>query len=508
MQVSQLGLFTMHTRAIAPAIAPGIAPQLRLIGEATCIDANGHAHALEPKDALLLAYVVLAGPTPRRALAALLWPDVEPARANANLRQRLYRLRKAVGAELLQGGAVASLSAGVRADMTESALGSGTGELLTGVAGAEAGALADWLAAARESRRAKRIESLGQFASEQEAAGQLASALASARELVEIDPTSEHAHRRLMRLHYLRGDRAAALAAFDRCCDVLEQLLGVAPEAETEALRRHVETAERAPLAAGLPHPLPVSVLRPPRLIGRIDELGVLAGAWQASRPATVIGEAGLGKTRLLEAFVEARPEAVCTAARPGDSAVPFTTLARLLRAVLQRGEAGTALSLPMRLEVACVLPEWGEPVSRDRDGQGLSFQLAVRALLASAPGLKGLVIDDLHFADPSSLQILQSLVDSGDAGRAPLSWVLAYRPAETGSPLSAFQDALLDVAVPARVILAPLDAGQIVQWVDSLELPGVRGAEVAARLLRRTGGNPLFMLETVKQAWLDGALS
>ena len=484
------------------------APHLRLIGEAACLHGAGRVLLLEPKDALLLAYLALVGPTPRSLIAVLLWPDVDEARARANLRQRLFRLRKALGFELLQGTEVASLAAQVRVDLADADTDAGSGQLLMGVTEAEAGGLAAWLDSAREHRRVKRIEALAAIASACENAGQLALALDTAQQLVEFDATSEHAHRRVMRLHYLRGDRASALAAFDRCCDVLERVLGVAPEVETETLRGHIE-AMRQPAIASRPQPLPVSVLRPPRLIGRVRELEALQQAWQASGLSSVVGEAGLGKTRLLDAFVQARPDAVRTTGRPGDAGVPFTTLARLLRAVWQRVDASAPPALPPQVhhEIGRVLPEWGDAASRGREGQRFVLQQAVRAQLAGVPGLRGLVIDDLHFADSATLEMLQALVDTSDDAQPSLSWVFAYRPAEVGTQLRTFHDALLDVAVPARVTLLPLDEAEIAQLIDSLELAEVRGADVAAHLLRRTGGNPHFMLETLKQAWSDGTL-
>ena len=481
--------------------------RLRLVGEAMCWTSDGRAVAPERKDALLLAYLAIEGPTSRAALAFMLWPDVERDRAQANLRQRLYRLRKLLGLELLAGSVVASLRADVAVDLDSSAA-----ELLVGVTEADAGGLGAWLCAARDHRRTERIDRLAEVASGHEGAGRLAPAIAAAQELVECDPTSEYAHRRVMRLHYLRGDRAAALAAFDRCCDVLERVLGVAPEPETEALRARVAGLTEQSVDVAL-RPLPVSVLRPPRLIGRAAELEALRQAWRAGRLSTVLGEAGLGKTRLLEAFVESQPNAVRTAARPGDAGVPFTTLARLLRAVVQRmDDAAAPVLLPaVRHEIARVLPEWGDGRSRDGEGQRFVLQRAVRTLLDSAATLEGLVIDDLHFADSATLEMLQALIGGSDegveGGDRPLRFVLAYRPAEVGTHLRAFHDALLDVAVPSRLTLLPLDESEIVLLVDSLALPGVRGIDSVAYLLKRTGGNPLFLLETLKQAWSDGML-
>ena len=230
--------------------------RLRLVGEAMCWTGDGRAVPLERKDALLLAYLAIEGATSRAALAFMLWPDVEKNRALANLRQRLYRLRKLLGLELLEGSLVASLRADVVVDLDNSAA-----ELLVGVTEADAGGLGAWLCAARDHRRTERVQRLAEVASRHEGAGRLAPAIAAAQELVEFDPTSEHAHRRVMRLHYLRGDRAAALAAFDRCCDVLERVLGVAPEPETEALRARVAGLTEQSVEVAF-QPLPVSVLR------------------------------------------------------------------------------------------------------------------------------------------------------------------------------------------------------------------------------------------------------
>src|SRR5262249_21621543 len=162
------------------------------------------------------------------------------------------------------------------------------------------------------------------------------------------------AHRRVMRLHYLRGDRAAAQAAYHRCADVLRRELGARPSAETEALLQQIETAA-PPQAARAP--LPVTVLRPPRLVGRESESGALAAAWREGQLVLVIGEAGMGKSRLLAEFID--PTTVSAAARPGDTAVPFAAAARLLRAVIAQHPAAAPPAI--RGQLAALLPEYAE---------------------------------------------------------------------------------------------------------------------------------------------------
>ncbi len=68
--------------------------QLHLVDLASATLADGSSIALAPRDAALLAWLALEGPTPRARLAALLWPTSEPEAARNTLRQRLFHLKK------------------------------------------------------------------------------------------------------------------------------------------------------------------------------------------------------------------------------------------------------------------------------------------------------------------------------------------------------------------------------------------------------------------------------
>ena len=454
--------------------------RLRLIGEAVGLHGDGRRLVFERKDALLLAYLAIEGPTPRSMLSTLLWPDVDDERARSNLRQRLFRLRKSLGFDLLEGAVVAGLRADVAIELGSAD--PGAAELLSGVSDTDAGGLAPWLAAAREHRRAARIETLARMASVQEGEGQLALALVSAQQLVELDATSEHAHRRVMRLHYLRGDRAAALAAFDHCCDVLERVLGVAPDPETEALRARIE-ASPSPAPEHTRRPLPISVLRPPVLIGRAPEWDALAANWAVGAATALSGEAGMGKTRLSRDFAQAHPGVLLLDARPGDLRVPHALLSRLLRQLSERSGGQ--------------VPPEGDPVR---------FVGAVEVLVrqAHAEGLAGVIVDDLQYADAASLDVLRHLV----AANIPLRWIVTLRPVELGPEAQAFHDELLADPSAQSLALRALDEAQIAALIDTLELAELDGAALAPALARHSGGNPLYLLETLKLMLVPAAAS
>ena len=90
--------------------------QLRLIGTPALLLPGGEVRLLDRHGALIAARLALAGPQPRRLLAGLLWPDVPPARARANLRQRLLRLKDLANSAWIVGYHTLSLLPGVRWD--------------------------------------------------------------------------------------------------------------------------------------------------------------------------------------------------------------------------------------------------------------------------------------------------------------------------------------------------------------------------------------------------------
>ena len=89
----------MTARALVAAKQVNANWRLELLGGATLIGASGARVTLERKTAGLLALLAVEGELVRSKAAGLLWPDVSEARARANLRQCLHRLKKALGSK-------------------------------------------------------------------------------------------------------------------------------------------------------------------------------------------------------------------------------------------------------------------------------------------------------------------------------------------------------------------------------------------------------------------------
>ena len=464
--------------------------------------------ALAAPDALMLAWLALEGPTPRERMASLLWPDSTAEAARNALRQRIFRLRKQLGWDLVTGQTVLQLAESTAHDLA------GCDSLLGELHCPEATELDAWLDRRRATQKGQLRQQLEAQIEALEASGDTAAALPLAQALVDAEPLSEDAHRRLMRLHYLRGDRAAAMLAFDRLEQLLKHEVGTAPSAETLALLATLEQAAPLDHSPAVRGAMPASMLRPPRLVGRDAELQAVARALAAGQVVVLVGEAGMGKSRLLQALAGDaawRPPGTShtllhVSGRPGDALVPYATISRALRQLLD--QIPTAADPALLRELAPLLPELAPSTAPISAALQPPLARPVLALLQRARhGLQALALDDLHFADEATLELLQGLLTAPRDSAPAMRWCLGLRPPATGSRQQALLDALATAGPHTRLALKPLTEAQLAELVDSLGLPGVKGANTAALLHQRTGGNPLFALETLKLAWAEGAL-
>jgi DNA-binding SARP family transcriptional activator len=455
---------------------------------ATCELPGQAPRELAPREAALLAWLAVEGATPRARLAAVLWPDSDEAAQRNALRQRLFQLKRQFGTDLALGATALALAEGVSHDLADAE------SLLGDSAHDHSDAFAAWLEQQRQRRRQRSSERWVRDADAAENARDYDTALAWARQILAHEPTSELAHRRVMRLHYLRGDRAAALLAFDACERALKDEVGTRPDAQTMALLAMIESATGSAPPAPM-RSLPPGLLRPPRLIGREGAVAQVLAPLALGTNVLLLAEAGLGKTRLLEECADTlaaqgplRP--VTLGARPGDATRPFALLSRVLNALVPDASRVPEAD---RHALAWASPAFGPTPKRALEAG--PFEAAVARVLAG-PGV--LFIDDLHHADNASIELLlRCLAEPASAhGRR---WVMAVRPAEVPAALQAWRGSVGVALQPAELQLHTLDEAGIAALITSLAVPGLDGATLAPALARHTGGNPQFVLETVK---------
>jgi hypothetical protein len=247
----------------------------------------------------------------------------------------------------------------------------------------------------------------------------------------------------------------------------------------------------------------PPGVAQPTPLVGRQAELAWLAQAMATVRggsPATVLigGDAGVGKTRLVREFaaVAGATARVLTGRCPefGPIGLPFAPFTDVLRELAtDRAVPG----FPMGGELLRLLPELAPPaVTTDsKTGRARLFvqMLSLLERLASQRPLV-LVIEDVHWADESSRDLISFLVDNQGAMDGVLI-ILTYRADELhrGHPLAALLAGLGRFGWVLRTEMAGLNRGQSYELIRHI-LGGEPTTSLADGVYRRAAGNPLLV--------------
>lgn len=464
----------------------------------------------------LVAYLALEGSTPRSRLAGSLWPGAELDRARAHLRRELNRLRHtAVGEHLEVSADRVGLLAPFACDVHEfsrmmdaheykQALALHRGPLLDGFEVFGIDGFDAWLARWRASLSERMRSALALRARELEEAGELRAALDCHLELIRLDETQESYHREAMRLHHLVGERQAALARFAELKRVLRRALALEPLPETLELYRAIAAAKDVPRRSG--EPALVLPARPP-LIGRKRELSELEKLGTPS--VLLLGDPGVGKTRLAEAAARSQPGPIVLRATEAASPTPLYPVAATLRALLGDPAARERIQKvapPWRREAARLAPEL-EPdsgVESVREETRSRFHEGLLRVLCAASGPHAILLfDDVQWLDASSVELLQHCVRRARALEVRV--FMTARPIELrATPAASLIDALEREGLSTTLRVEPLSKSDVTALLRAV---GDRSTALAEPLLAATGGNPLFILETLKSLAATGRL-
>ncbi len=368
-------------------------------------------------------------------------------------------------------------------------------------------AFEDWLQVERLRLDGLRHEALRAVVAAHEADDSDDEALRAARTLLTLDPFDESTHRAVLRIHMRRGDLRAARAAFELCVATLDRDLHVAPLPETQELGDAIAAAERAletrdPLASL--GPIPPELLRPRRLVGRDAELAAVEATWANAERVWLVGAAGTGKSRLAFDAAQRRGRYVALVGHAGDAGVPYASLTRAIP-VLLHAMGGTQVAGWIRHELARLAPARGKSTEPD-DGPRAAVRLgpAVQALVEGLPpDVRTLVIDDLHAFDPDSRRLLLGALASPRPHGPAI--VVTARDDELATHRDDVVGAARRGSAAVEVPLRPLDAASVERLLADLGVGD--GAGLAAELVRFTGGNPLFVVESLKDLHAAGGL-
>ncbi len=256
----------------------------------------------------------------------------------------------------------------------------------------------------------------------------------------------------------------------------------------------------------------------PTPLVGRDEEIAMLMRRWERARQGDgqlvlIVGEPGLGKSRLIEEFhgrlrdtphtwiewscsqllqnTPLHPVAEWGRRRYGGSDVPAERRFADLESTLAQMKLDPAENGPL------LAPLFDIPLPRERAPTLAPDEVRRRQLAALTTSVMAsarvqpvmLTIEDLHWADPTTIDVLKGIAERG--ALAPLLIVATTRP-EFRPPWGMRSH-------HATISLAPLDRAQVREMVAELSARHALPREVVDDVAARTGGVPLFVEEVTR---------
>lgn len=560
----------------------------------------------------LLAYLAVEADRPhsREVLAGLLWPEYPDSNALSNLRYALSNLRRVIcdqtanppylliTRDMLRFNDTSDYCLDITSFLVqleppwdieeddqnlkhvEEAITLYRGEFLEGFSIKDSIAFEEWVLSKRQQVYQQLLTALRYLVTAYEQRGQYDQAQVWARRQIELDPWDEVAHQQLMRNLALSGQRSAALAQYDSCRRLLSKELGVEPVQETTKLYEQIRTGSLKPPRQHLA-PLPVQDIKLPRFleeeqpqvetpvfVARKRELARLGRSLDLAlnsrgQVAFVTGEAGSGKTALLNEFCQRSQNIYadlvvangnCNAYTGiGDPFLPFREILEMLTGNIEAKWAAGAISREHARRLWKTMPvtaqalvETGqtlignivqptdlldrmmisglEPRSRKWLSQ-LAELVEIKPTKISSSNImqqsdlfeqytsvlqtvaqRGsllLVVDDLQWADLGSISLLFHL------GRhlmgSQILIVGAYRPEEIAGGRDEARHPLEPIVNEFQCwfgdILVSMDKAKSRNFVEAFldSEPNRLSSEFREMLYRRTHGHPLFTIELLR---------
>jgi len=507
------------------------------------------------KSQSLLAYLALhrQRPQPRDRLADLFWGDRPERRARRSLATALWHIRRCLPnqASLLSDVHSAYLdpeadlwldveefeSLAIRSDLSclQSALHLYRGDFMDGF-------YDDWVLNERYRLETLFAETLARLMTGLELREEYRDALAVALKLLQHDPLREDAHRLAMRAFCRLGQRNTALDQYRRCQEMVKRELSAEPMVETVDLYQGILDGrfEVAPVidaaATGMAlveptlspghNPLDPIVRSP--LVGREPEMEFLQGSFEEARKGhgclvLVHGDAGVGKTRLVQEFVNhlhwQAVRAVWGRCYEFERLLPYQPVGEALQALLSTMTPMELTKLPpwILAELVRLVPELSEKlpellassaVPADEEQMHLFEGVARFVANLSSDGVLVLILDDLHWATESTLQMVHYL--ARHLANHQVLIVGTLRPEAVGpqSPLDSLQRQLARERLVRPLHLAGLSPQAIEAMVVEMSGSGEEVAPLARRLYEETEGNPFFLIEIAKALFEAGLVS
>jgi DNA-binding SARP family transcriptional activator len=385
-------------------------------------------------------------------------------------------------------------------------VGSYRGELL-------AGYYEEWIGEARRELNNRYLHAVDELRKMYAGLGSWEQALRHARTLVEAEPGVEEHHRELIRLHALNGRPWAAERAYEHLGKVLREEFGAEPSVESASLIEQVRSDSARPVVDELDEdavlPLVGRAAERQTLLGRVNE--VVSGKGGV---VLIEGEAGIGKSKLMEDVAAGAAwrglqvltgghsptspltpyEGIRVALGPATTGLKGERVADRLNPVLVNQAGGVLEGL-----LAFADPAAAQALRPDEELWRTTEALAQVILAQGKPLSTMIVLEDVHWCDEESMQVLgrlgDRLIESG------VLVCLTYQRAEAQQNPAIWRGLAEVEAMPGstRLVLGPMAEDEVRELVLAELGPGRMPEPELRALIEAAEGNPYVVLEAVR---------
>lgn len=366
----------------------------------------------------------------------------------------------------------------------------------------------DWSTVERERLRDRYLTVLTELSEAYAQLGQYRRAINTCQTILHNEPYREAAFVRLMLFYYYAGEKTKALKTFEQCRTTLLAELAVEPDPSTIEIASQIQNGtfwnqDNTPLYPppdyeGRMYEVPYILGELP-LIGRDREYAWLINHWRSTPGCSIFvdGEAGVGKSRLVETFagyLQSQGTIVFTAKGIHDQQTPYDVFLRT-RQMCSSTEKQTPTHPG---ETFRKMLHAFEQTASDQESSHITTW--IKDFYAQFPLETVFIVDDAQWMDPSSLAVIGELLGL-------ITFVLVFRHGEELSVLKTGHLFLKNhqTAPPLRLTLSRLtapDVKALVKHLSGSDLPSLSNL-----LYQKTDGNPLFVVAFLQNLFEQGNL-
>ncbi len=364
-----------------------------------------------------------------------------------------------------------------------------------------------WLEKNRAFDKDKQV--LYKFISRQEALmGRCKEAVFWAEKAISIDDYDEEAHFLLLRSLLYSGKRKEGHEYYLAIKDIfIEEWGGDFVKRIHDLGREFAQEKQASPEQAPPKWAIRTSAHLP--FVGQEDALRKMQQNYRRGKVSLILGEAGAGKTRLVQEFyqsLEIKPDLLLVPCHLADEHIPYQPLTKMLRDSVGE-EFWRKLPATWVEPIVMLLPELRNLRDDLREDAGISYAKPV--LFEAIKNLLDLVakeqpslffVDDIQWADGATITLLAYLLQQSSFATQNMRLVITSRVEEQNQE---FNDFLLPSSMPSlkKIEVRRLDEKNIADLAFHF-LQEELSPIASANLLRETGGNPFFVLEILTAIW------